>query len=220
MFFTLQKLINNPDWFAFFEEQCCQNYWQQLEKKLLKQKYFYPPPKKIFRIFNNLSPKNIKIVILGQDPYHQKEQADGFAFSTKNKKIPASLKNIYKEIFKNNIPTNGDLSKWVAQGVFLLNRILTVQDSQPLSHKDFGWQEFTARLMNYLDESPKCFLLWGAEAQKITKYLKNKEHCILQTSHPSPLSVYRGFLGCGHFEKVNYWLKKHNQTPINWSCLK
>jgi uracil-DNA glycosylase len=216
MEFSLEKFITNSDWSFFFEKQYKENYWKKLKQNLAKEQSFYPPAKKIFQTFNILSPQNIKIVILGQDPYHQKNQADGLAFSTQNAKLPASLKNIFKEVFGERKISGGDLSKWVTQGVFLLNRILTVQDSKPLSHKNFGWQEFTQQTLIYLDQSPKCFMLWGKEAQEATKFLKNKNHCILKTSHPSPLSVYRGFAGCKHFQKANQWLQSRGQSPIVW----
>ena len=218
-FFNLKELVTNPDWYEFFHTQSLQGYWQKIEKNLAQVKKFYPEPQKIFKIFNSLSPRKIKIVILGQDPYHQKNQADGFAFSSRLQKIPASLRNIYQELFKNKTPTHADLSSWVEQGVFLLNSILTVEESKPLSHQNFGWQEFSKNVLYYLNKEPKCFLLWGKNAIKYEKYLQNQQHLILKTTHPSPLSAYRGFLGCNHFQQANLWLKNNQQKPIFWKSV-
>ena len=216
---VLEDLITNLDWYDFFETQYSKNYWKHLTQKLANETNFYPPPAKIFHAFNSLSPQNIKIVILGQDPYHQKGQADGLAFSSHGAKLPASLKNIFSEIFSNNIPTSGNLQPWAQQGVLLLNSILTVKNSSPLSHKNFGWQKLTQEVLKYLDSKAKCFMLWGQQARQAQKYLKNKNHYILKTSHPSPLSTYRGFTGCKHFQKANSWLQSKNQQPIAWCDL-
>ena len=130
------------------------------------------------------------------------------------------MQNIFKEILQTKkLQSNklkGDLSAWVSQGVFLLNTILTVRDSEPLSHQNFGWQNLIQNTLRYLDATPKCILLWGKNASSYKKNFINPNHLILETSHPSPLSVYRGFAGCGHFEKVNQWLKKNKQKPIRW----
>ncbi len=221
----LKNWIDNPDWKNFFETQTKLPYWEKLENLLQQEeqqgKKIYPPKEKIFRIFNKLSPQNIKVIILGQDPYHQKGQADGFAFSisSSNLPLPPSLQNIFKEILatkKIKQFPKGDLSAWVSQGVFLLNTILTVRDSEPLSHQNFGWQILIQNTLRFLDKKTECILLWGKNAVFYKKELKNPNHLVLETSHPSPLSVYRGFSGCGHFEKVNQWLKKQTQIPIRW----
>ena len=221
---SLKALIKNKSWHSFFSSQENKQYWVKLEKLLNQEKQLgkiiYPPDEKIFRCFNDLDFKKIKVVILGQDPYHQKGQANGLAFSVSSyTNLPPSLKNIFKEILsKKELPQNinGDLSKWSQQGVFLLNSILTVRESEPLSHRNFGWEILAAELFKYLDISPKCFLFWGEQALIFKKELQNQKHLILQTSHPSPLSSYRGFLGCNHFNLVNNWLIKNNQKPIQW----
>ena len=222
----LREWITNSDWHDFFEKQTRLPYWKKLENFLQQEiqqgKTVYPPQQKIFRVFNALSPKKIKVIILGQDPYHQKGQADGFAFSasTPNQPLPPSLQNIFKEILQTKkLQSNklkGDLSAWVSQGVFLLNTILTVRDSEPLSHQNFGWQNLIQNTLIYLDATPRCILLWGKNASFYKKNFTNPNHLILETSHPSPLSVYRGFAGCGHFKKANQWLKKNKQKPIRW----
>ena len=134
--------------------------------------------------------------------------------------MPPSLQNIFKEILQTKkLQSNklkGDLSAWVSQGVFLLNTILTVRDSEPLSHQNFGWQNLIQNTLIYLDATPRCILLWGKNASFYKKNFTNPNHLILETSHPSPFSVYRGFAGCGHFKKANQWLKKNKQKPIRW----
>jgi uracil-DNA glycosylase len=173
----------------------------------------YPPKKQIFRAFTY---DKIKIVILGQDPYHEKNQANGLAFSVNDRvKIPPSLRNIFKEL--NISPKNGDLTKWAEQGVLLLNTALTVREGQADSHKKL-WEKFTVSVIEELNEyeTPLVFMLWGNNAKSYEKYITDKKHLILTAAHPSPLSASRGFFGCNHFSVANEFLKKNNLEIINW----
>lgn len=177
----------------------------------------YPQKENIFRIFKKITPNKIKVVILGQDPYHN-GNAVGFAFSVENAKINPSVKNIYKELEKEGfyLPNkNGDLSHWVDQGVFLLNTALTVRESQAESHLNL-WNEFTNILIKYLDELPGkfIFVLWGNNAQKYSNLITN--HKILKSSHPSPFSCDRGFFGNDHFKLINKHLLENNMGEIKW----
>lgn len=182
----------------------------------------YPAPEKVFNALNLLKFDDVKVVIIGQDPYHQPGQAHGLSFSVQNvKKLPPSLINIYKEIEdetgKKSI-TNGDLTEWEKQGVLLLNSVLTVRESQPNSHKNLGWEKITSRIVELLNqrEKPVVFMLWGANAINIGKNINRSRHLVLTCAHPSPLSAYNGFFGCGHFVKTNDFLKENNLQPIIW----
>ena len=182
----------------------------------------YPAPEKVFNALNLLKFDDVKVVIIGQDPYHQPGQAHGLSFSVQNvKKLPPSLINIYKEIEdetgKKSI-TNGDLTEWEKQGVLLLNSVLTVRESQPNSHKNLGWEKITSRIVELLNqrEKPVVFMLWGANAINIGKNINRAKHLVLTCAHPSPLSAYNGFFGCGHFVKANNFLKENNLQPIIW----
>ena len=183
----------------------------------------YPPGKDIFNSFNLCPFNKVKIVILGQDPYHGKNQANGLCFSVnKGISIPPSLKNIYKEL-KNNFSDfeyeNGDLSHWASQGVLLLNSILTVRKGFPGSHKDIGWEKFTDLVINIISKRKKniVFLLWGSFAKSKINLIENKnQHLILSSTHPSPFSAYNGFFSCNHFKKTNDYLKKNNDKIIKW----
>lgn len=198
----------------------------------------FPVKENIFRALYAIpSPEDVKVVIIGQDPYHQPGQAMGLAFSVlESCPNPPSLKNIIQEvvdeyseeaIVKDNtgIQTikpckllNGDLDFWAAQGVLLLNASLTVRYNRPNSHADCGWQIFTDHIIEYLDKlnQPMVFMLWGKFAQNKARLLTNKDLCVLKTTHPSPLSARRGFIGCGHFKQCNNYLVQHNLTPIDW----
>ncbi len=188
-----------------------------------KNHEIYPPGKDIFNAFNLCPFNKVKIVILGQDPYHGKNQANGLCFSVnKGISIPPSLKNIYKEL-KNNFSDfqyeNGDLSYWSSQGVLLLNSILTVRKGLPGSHKDIGWEKFTDLVINIISKRKKniVFLLWGSFAKSKMNLIENKnQHLILSSTHPSPFSAYNGFFGCNHFKKTNDYLKKNNDKIIKW----
>ena len=183
----------------------------------------YPPKDSIFSALKACDLENIKVVILGQDPYHNENQAHGMCFSvpTSQKEIPPSLINIYKELNSDlgcYIPNNGYLKNWAEQGVLLLNTVLTVRAHNANSHAGRGWEIFTDKVIETLNKSdqPLVFLLWGKPAQSKIKLLNNPKHLILTAPHPSPLSSYRGFFGCKHFSKANNYLEKHNLTPIDW----
>ncbi|QIQ41231.1 MAG: uracil-DNA glycosylase [Buchnera aphidicola (Aphis urticata)] len=198
------------------------NMMNYIKKKRL-QKLIYPPSKDIFNAFLFTSFDKIKVVIIGQDPYFSNNQAHGLAFSVpRNKNIPPSLKNIYKELnndFKKNyIFNHGCLESWAEQGVFLLNTILTVESGKPNSHNNIGWEIFTNKVIYYISQYKKSiiFLLWGNNAQKKCNLIDINKHYILKSSHPSPLSAARGFFGCKHFSKTNKILIKCKKTEINW----
>jgi len=189
------------------------------------QHQVYPPKEHVFEAFK-LTPLNkVKVVILGQDPYHNEGQAHGLSFSVpKGIVTPASLRNIYKELQQDipcfEIPADGDLTSWAKQGVLLLNATLTVRAHQAGSHQKRGWEEFTDAIIQIIADTCEhvVFLLWGGYAKKKNVMIDTRRHLILYAAHPSPLSAYRGFLGCGHFSKANAYLRSHNKTPINW-CL-
>ena len=176
--------------------------------------------KNIFRAFNLVEPKKIKVVIIGQDPYHGLNQANGLAFSVSSEcKIPPSLRNIFKELIDDigcDNPKNGVLDIWAEQGVLLMNTILSVEESKPHSHKNIGWEEFTDAIISKLslDFNNIVFILWGGESQKKERLVDTSKHLILKASHPSPLSSYRGFFGSKPFSKTNNYLKEHNKKEI------
>lgn len=183
----------------------------------------YPEKANVFNALKLTPPENVKVVILGQDPYINPNQAHGLAFSVLCEKLPPSLKNIYKEIESDigiEMPTNnGNLTKWAEQGVLLLNTTLTVRAGQSNSHSKKGWELFTDAIIKYLGEQDKpiVFILWGKNAQDKEKFITNENHLILKAAHPSPLSAYNGFFGCKHFSKTNTFLKEHNLNEIDWS---
>ena len=187
-----------------------------------ESKTVYPPYDEIFNAFRMTPLSNVKVVILGQDPYHEEGQAHGLAFSTpEGRPIPRSLKNIFKEInaeYGYPIPESGCLEKWARQGVFLLNTVLTVEDGNANSHRKCGWQTFTDHVIEILNEQeqPIVYLLWGKQAEKKSELITNPNHIVLITSHPSPFSARRGFLGSDHFKKANEFLKKCNKKEIDW----
>ena len=215
----------NNDWQELFDTEIQKEYLNKINYFLAREyktKKIYPPKEKIFNAFLTTSLKDTKVVILGQDPYHQPGQAQGFAFSVApNVKIPPSLVNIYKEIedeYHVKLHRNGDLTDWAKQGVLLLNPILTVEDSKPLSHQNIGWQNFTDAAIQRINEKEDAvvFLLWGSKAGAVRCFLNNPNHLVLTSSHPSPLSAYRGFFGNGHFKKCNEFLIAHGKEPIHW----
>lgn len=185
-------------------------------------KTIYPPKTNLFQAFK-LTPLNqVKVVIIGQDPYHNPNQANGLAFSVnENVTLPPSLKNIYKEIersFGYSMSNNGALSSWAKQGVLLLNTILTVEENKPLSHQNKGWETFTLEIIKALNalKQPICFLLFGQHAKQYEKHLNNPNHLVLKTVHPSPLSAHRGFIGSDVFKKCNDYLKDKEVSTIDW----
>ena len=187
-----------------------------------KNKEIYPPPKLIFNSFNLTPTDNTKVIIIGQDPYHGKDQAHGLSFSVPHGiKAPPSLVNIYKELksdLDKEIPNHGCLEEWAKQGVLLLNSVLTVESGKANSHKNIGWEKFTESVINKIStyKSNLVFLLWGASAHKKEEFINGDNHLILKATHPSPLSAYNGFFGCKHFSKTNNYFKKNNIKEIIW----
>lgn len=186
-------------------------------------KTIYPPQSEVFNAFKLTELHQVKVVILGQDPYHGPGQAHGLCFSVKpGVKPPPSLQNIYKELSRDiqgfNKPNHGNLQSWAEQGVLLLNTVLTVEQGLAHSHSKIGWETFTDKVMKKLSEhrSGIVFLLWGSHAQKKGSVIDCSKHRVLTTTHPSPLSAHRGFLGCGHFSSTNQILLEQGQTAINW----
>lgn len=201
------------------------NNYQNIRQFLIKeyQKYtIYPAPNEIFTAFKLTSYKDTKVVIIGQDPYHEEGQAHGLAFSVrKGIDFPPSLRNIFTEIkneYGYDIPENGDLSKWARQGVLLLNATLTVRKGMANSHRDCGWQSFTDEVIKKLNErsDPIIFVLWGNFAKSKKELIDLNRHYVLLASHPSPLSAYNGFFGCGHFREINRILKSIGKEEIDW----
>ena len=182
----------------------------------------YPPPRELFAAFAHCPLPNVKVVILGQDPYHGPDQANGLAFSVHDTvPIPPSLRNIYKEIASDigtPAPASGDLTRWADQGVLLLNSSLSVEAGKPASHTDFGWETFTDDVINTISLKRKhvVFLLWGAFAISKRHLINEQKHLVLTAPHPSPLSAHRGFLGCKHFSHTNRYLITHGESPIIW----
>ena len=194
----------------------------QFLKQEYKEQTIFPEKKLIFNALNSIPFNKVKVVIIGQDPYHGKGQAHGLSFSvTQGIKTPPSLVNIFKEIesdLKINNDGKRDLTKWAKQGVLLLNATLTVRENTAGSHQNKGWEQFTDQIISTISEERKdlVFLLWGKFAQNKAKLIDKNKHHILMSSHPSPLSSYRGFLGCKHFSECNNILKRDNKTEINW----
>lgn len=214
------------DWLPCVQREVKKDYYKQLYS-FVKQEYsehvIYPPSDDIFNAMHYTPLSKVKVVIIGQDPYHEENQAHGLSFSVpqSQKKIPPSLQNIYKELQDDMgcyIPNNGYLKKWADQGVLLLNTVLTVRAHEAFAHKDKGWEKFTDALIEEVNrqDRPIVYLLWGSPAQKKAAMLNNPKHLILKAPHPSPLSVYRGFFGCKHFSQCNEFLVANGETPIDW----
>ncbi|MCD9459657.1 uracil-DNA glycosylase [Marinibactrum halimedae] len=194
-----------------------------LQQEKSAGKIIYPPGKEMFNALNSTTFDSVKVVMLGQDPYHGPNQAHGLSFSVKpGVRIPPSLLNIYKEIERDlgiPIPNHGYLQSWAEQGVLLLNATLSVQAGVAGSHQNQGWEVFTDKVISLLSEKREglVFLLWGSYAQKKGRVIDSNKHCVLKSPHPSPLSAHRGFMGCGHFSITNDYLSRRNETPIDWS---
>ena len=212
------NIVGN-DWDKFLKEQFRQKYYKQLLNFLLgeyEKNTVYPAPSQWFTAFQMTPYEEVKVVILGQDPYHGPNQAHGLAFSVpKGEKTPPSLRNIFKELEADMgiaPPAHGNLERWARQGVLLLNTVLTVRAGQANSHRGKGWEIFTDAVIAYLNqrEKPMVFLLWGSNAQKKEVLITNPRHYILKATHPSPLSASRGFFGCGHFSKARRFLDEHH----------
>ena len=212
-------------WNEILAEEKQKEYYQQLQAFVQKRRQevrVFPEEKNVFKALELTPFESVKVVILGQDPYHGFGQAHGLSFSVqKGTSLPPSLKNIYKELQEDiggERPTEGDLSHWAKQGVLLLNTVLTVEEGNANSHKGMGWETLTNRLIESLNElkHPVIFILWGKPAQDKEKLITNPNHVILKAPHPSPLSAYRGFFGSKPFSKVNDILIQQGQTPICW----
>lgn len=220
------KITLESSWREALREEFWQDYMQKIKDFLVAEisagKTIYPHPKDIFQAFNKTPFSSVKVVILGQDPYHWPNQAQGFSFSVKNgAKLPPSLQNIFKELelsFGFKMGKNGDLTPWTEQGVFLLNAILTVEWGKPASHSNIGWERFTDAVIRKISDEKEniIFLLWGNFAQSKEKLIDAKKHFIIKTTHPSPFSAHRGFLGSDCFKKTNEILKKLGKTEIHW----
>jgi len=213
------------DWDEVLQEDLASEYYQSI-RAFLKREYsrgtVYPDMYDIFNAFKLTPYGAVKIVILGQDPYHGPGQAHGLAFSVqRGVEPPPSLQNIYKELHVElglPIPSHGCLESWARQGVLLLNTVLTVRRGQANSHRGMGWEQFTDSVISHLDrrERPMVFLLWGANARAKRELLTNPAHLVLTAAHPSPLSAYNGFFGCGHFAQANEFLRERGQEPVDW----
>ena len=216
--------INN-DWDQLFDQEIQKDYLIKIRYFLAREyktKQLFPEKENIFAAFKATSIKDTKVVILGQDPYHNVGQAQGYAFSVpENFPLPPSLKNIYKELemeYHQPVNRNGDLTDWARQGVLLMNTVLTVEAHKAFSHSKIGWQNFTnaaLQLLNQQDQ-PIVFLLWGNSAIQAKKFLNNPKHLVLTSPHPSPLSASRGFFGNNHFIQANQYLIQNGKTPIQW----
>ena len=213
-------------WLELLNQEFRKPYMQSLREFLiqekLKNKVVYPPNEETFRALRLTGVDDVKVVILGQDPYHGRSQADGLAFSVqKGIKLPPSLRNIFKEIEDDlgvDSPKHGDLSFLAEQGVLLLNSVLTVNEGDPASHANRGWEAFTDKIVEILDHKKNIvFMLWGGYAQKKASKISKESHCILKATHPSPLSAHRGFFGCRHFSKANEYLVLNGLNPIKWT---
>jgi len=214
-----------PKWQKFLAQELASNSFVSLSNFLheaYKQHTIYPRYEDIFRTFTLIAPEDVKVVIIGQDPYHGENQANGLAFSVhKGIKTPPSLKNIYKELIDDIgcvEPKDGDLTSWAKQGVFLINSVLTVEQAKPNSHKAKGWELFTDSVIKKLSSEMEhlVFILWGAPSQKKAALIDEKRHLILKAPHPSPLSAYRGFFGSKPFSQTNNYLKNSGISEIQW----
>jgi uracil-DNA glycosylase len=214
------------DWLEPLSEEFKKPYYRKLYETVNQEyrtRQIFPPAQDLFKAFHMTPLHQVKVVILGQDPYHEPGQAEGMSFSVQpGVEIPPSLVNIYKELHDDlglRIPNNGHLEKWAKEGVFLLNTVLTVRAHQAFSHRGIGWEEFTDAAIRAIDreDRPIVFMLWGRPAQEKEKLLtKNPLHLVLKAPHPSPLSAYRGFFGCKHFSKCNAFLEAHGEKAIDW----
>ncbi len=222
------EMVNfENEWDELLKDEFQKEYYQDLRKFLIneyKTQTIYPNMYDIFNAMKYTSYEDVKVVILGQDPYHEPNQAHGLSFSVKKGvEPPPSLKNIFKEINDelgiDNSGKHGELTNWAKSGVLLLNTVLTVRRGMANSHKDKGWEHFTDRVISLLNEreKPVVFLLWGNNAKAKRKLITGRQHLVLASAHPSPLSAYHGFFGCGHFAETNRFLEANGMEPVNWS---
>ena len=214
------------EWLEELKEEFSQPYYKKLYEfvqKEYREKACFPPPDRLFRALELTPPSAVKVVILGQDPYHNDGQANGLCFSVNDGvKIPPSLANIYREIEEETgcrMPESGNLEGWARQGVLLLNTVLTVRAHEPNSHRGRGWEYFTDAILDVVNRQnrPVVYMLWGNPAQTKAPLITNGRHLILRAPHPSPLSAYRGFFGCEHFNECNEFLEKFGEKPIDWA---
>ncbi len=214
------------EWDELLKGEFDKAYYQKLRGFLVKEyseRTIYPDMYDIFNALRYTSYSDVKAVMIGQDPYHGRGQAHGLCFSVKKGvDVPPSLKNMYKELESDigfKAPRHGELIEWAKQGVLMLNAVLTVREGEANSHKGMGWEIFTDRVIELLNEreEPIVFLLWGGNARRKKALITNPKHHVLEAAHPSPLSAYNGFFGCRHFSKTNQILKEMGQTPIDWS---
>ena len=223
----VREIRLEPSWKARLAREFDQKYMHDLRKFLLERKnngaVIYPAGKQIFNAMDSTPFAKVKVVILGQDPYHGSGQAHGLCFSvTDGVAVPPSLVNIYKEIEQDlgpQPPASGNLQHWADQGVLLLNAVLTVERGQAGAHQGKGWEHFTDRIVGELNggRDGLVFMLWGSYAMKKGSHIDRHRHLVLTAPHPSPLSAHRGFFGCRHFSKANVWLQQHDQQPIKWA---
>ena len=223
----MRQIQLEKSWLSHLEGEFEQPYMQKLRDFLLTRKQhqavIYPPGKLIFNALNSTPFDQVRVVILGQDPYHGPGQAHGLCFSVlPGVRTPPSLANIYREIESDlgmTLPDHGSLQSWADQGVLLLNAVLTVERGQAGSHQGKGWEIFTDAVVQKLNDKREglVFMLWGSYAQKKGSVIDRRKHLVLKAPHPSPLSAHRGFLGCRHFSKANDYLQEHGQQPIDWS---
>lgn len=226
-----EKIQLEPSWKSRLEGEFKKPYMENLraflKQEMAARKVIYPRGSEYFAALNHTPFEQVKVVILGQDPYHGLNQAHGLCFSVRpNVDIPPSLQNIYKELKQDvpgfEIPDHGYLRKWAEQGVLLLNATLSVESGRAGSHQKKGWEEFTDAIIHRLNDEREglVFILWGSYAQKKGEFIDSKKHLVLKGPHPSPLSAHRGFFGCKHFSKTNEYLKRRGQAPIDWSLPK
>lgn len=217
--------IIHESWKEALKDEFMHPYMNELRDFLVEEKKYhtiYPRGNNIFNAFNSTPFESVKAVILGQDPYHGAHQAHGLSFSVQEGiPLPPSLQNIFKELVDDigcPFPKNGDLTRWAAQGVLLLNTLLTVRSGEPFSHKDRGWERFTDQVIRILSARREhiVFILWGAPAGKKASLIDETKHCIIRSPHPSPLSSYRGFFGSKPFSRTNAYLTAHKIAPIDW----
>lgn len=222
----MSQIKLSESWLAKLKNEFDQDYMRSLKKFLqheyADQKKVYPKKTDYFKALNLISLRDVKVVILGQDPYHGPGQAHGLCFSVQDGvRLPPSLQNIFKELhddLKTPIPKSGNLERWGQQGVLLLNSVLTVEEGKAASHQGKGWETFTDRVIEVVNENCPhvVFILWGSYAQKKAAFVDRKKHLVIESVHPSPLSSYRGFFGSKPFSKANKWLLSKGLTEINW----
>lgn len=227
IYISLIGVLMMMTWSTALQQEQQQPYFLDMDTQLSQWREagisIYPPAEQVFAAFEQTPLSQVRVVILGQDPYHGIGQANGLSFSVnRGIKIPPSLMNIYKELINDIdgfvMPEHGDLSHWAKQGILLLNTVLTVQQGQAHSHAQLGWEHYTDRVIQCLNQHKQglVFILWGAHAQKKGQQIDRAQHCVLMAPHPSPLSAYRGFFGCRHFSQTNRYLTQQGKAAINW----